>query len=61
MNNSGCCPDCDKKEFHITFTPLSYVEIGNGFEKEEIGIAKTTKIYGLFYSDPWRQFKRIEK
>ncbi|AIT54758.1 mannosyltransferase OCH1-like protein [Marseillevirus Shanghai 1] len=37
VSYSGCCPDCDRKEIHLSWTPHSWVEVNNGRERQEIG------------------------
>ncbi|ALH06747.1 putative mannosyltransferase OCH1-like protein [Port-miou virus] len=43
VSDSHCCPDCDEKEIHMTWTPHSWVEVNNGYEKQVIGTEEEHK------------------
>nr|WRK65552.1 R3H domain containing protein [Marseillevirus futianmevirus] len=51
VSDSGCCPDCDRKEIHLSWTPHSWVEVNNGYEREEIGTKGplTQKIENVYH------------
>nr|WQM87073.1 mannosyltransferase OCH1-like protein [Marseillevirus cajuinensis] len=51
VSDSHCCPDCDRKELRLSWTPYSWVELNNGYEREEIGekVPLTSKIENVYH------------
>lgn len=51
VSDSHCCPDCDRKEIHLSWTPHSWVEVNNGYKREEIGeqVPLTSKIENVYH------------